>query len=111
MTPQITGEIGSARLAPARVRAAADRGLDVRKHPRLAVKEECFYVTSPFIEPDGLIIRSRSSSEAVLEYCALILRSRGFWYESLLGAGAGRVMWSGVTQNLISHWLSSLDCC
>jgi len=43
-----------------------------------------FYRTSPFIEPDGLIIRSRSGSEAVLECCALILRSRGFWYESLL---------------------------
>jgi hypothetical protein len=84
MTPQITGEIGSARRAPARVRATADRGLDVRKTSPPAEEEECFYLTSPFIEPDGLIIRSRSSSEAVLECCALILRSRGFWYESLL---------------------------
>jgi hypothetical protein len=30
------------------------------------------------LPPDGLIIRSRSGSEAVLECCALILRSRGF---------------------------------
>lgn len=54
MTPQITGDIALARRAPARDRAAADGGWMSEKHPLLAVEEACFYLTSPFIEPDGL---------------------------------------------------------
>jgi hypothetical protein len=45
--------------------------------------------------PPTRLIRSRSSSEAVLECCALILRSRGFWYESppLSRCGPSDAVW------------------
>ncbi len=53
MTLHTTGEIGTGRRAPARIRASADGGWMSKKHPLLAEEEECFYLTSPFIEPDG----------------------------------------------------------
>jgi hypothetical protein len=31
-------------------------GLDVRKTSPLAAEEKCFYLTSPFIEPDGIVV-------------------------------------------------------
>ena len=54
MTLHTTGEIGTARRAPAWIRASADGGWMSEKHPLLAEEEKCFYLTSPFIEPDGL---------------------------------------------------------
>jgi hypothetical protein len=32
-----------------------DGGWMSEKHPLLAEEEECFFLTSPFIEPDGLV--------------------------------------------------------
>lgn len=42
-----------ARRAPARIRASADGGWMSEKHPLLAEEDKCFFLTSPFIEPDG----------------------------------------------------------
>ncbi len=53
MTLHTTGKIGTARRAPARIHASADRGWMSKKHPLLAEEEECFYLTSSSIEPDG----------------------------------------------------------
>lgn len=58
MTPQTTGEIGSTNCAPARTLAAAVGGWMSEKHRLLAEEQECFYLTSIFIELDGLEIPS-----------------------------------------------------
>jgi hypothetical protein len=34
------------------------------KHPLLAEEEECFFLTSPFIEPDGLEKKKAASLQA-----------------------------------------------
>jgi hypothetical protein len=45
-------------MSKARIRADADGDSMSEKHPLLAEEAECFYMTSPFIEPDGSVSSS-----------------------------------------------------
>jgi len=54
MIPQSPAKSVRPSRASARIRASADGGWMSEKYPILAEEEECFFLTSPFIEPDGL---------------------------------------------------------
>jgi hypothetical protein len=54
MIPQPPAKSVRPSRASARIRASADGGWMSEKYPLLAEEEECFFLTSPFIEPDGL---------------------------------------------------------
>jgi hypothetical protein len=54
MIPQPPAKSVRPSRAPAKIRASADGGWMSEKYPLLAEEEECFFLTSPFIEPDGL---------------------------------------------------------
>jgi hypothetical protein len=54
MIPQPPAKSVRPSCASARIRASVDGGWMSEKHPLLAEEEECFFLTSPFIEPDGL---------------------------------------------------------
>jgi hypothetical protein len=53
MIPQPPAKSVRPSRASARIRASADGGWMSEKYPLLAEEEECFFLTSPFIEPDG----------------------------------------------------------
>jgi hypothetical protein len=53
MIPQPPAKSVRPSRAPAKIRASADGGWMSEKYPLLAEEEECFFLTSPFIEPDG----------------------------------------------------------
>jgi hypothetical protein len=54
MTLHTTGDIGTARRARPGLVHLRTGGWMSEKHPLLSEEEKCFYLTSPFIEPDGL---------------------------------------------------------
>jgi hypothetical protein len=59
MIPQPPAKSVRPGRAPAKIRASADGGWMSEKYPLHAEEEECFILTSPFIEPDGLVTASR----------------------------------------------------
>jgi hypothetical protein len=53
MIPQSPAKSVRPSRASARIRASADGGWMSEKYPLLAEEEGCFFLTSPFIEPEG----------------------------------------------------------
>lgn len=67
MIPQLLAKSVRLSRASAWIRASADRGWMSEKHPLLAAEGKRFYLTSPFIEPDGLEHFAEALSE--LDFC------------------------------------------
>ena len=72
MIPQPPAKSVRPSRAPDKIRASADGGWMSEKYPLLAEQEECFFLTSPFIEPDGherAAARRVSEIESVSREC------------------------------------------
>src|ERR1700722_19668225 len=67
---------------------AAEKGLDVRKKTFLGIREKCFFLTSPFIEPGGLL---RAGCVGQVE---ILLRAKGALLWMTTQTLAARYTWA-----------------
>ena len=73
MIPQPPAKSVRPSRAPAKIRASADGGWMSEKYPLHADEEKCFFLTSPFIEPDGHDDANTVRLTPVLEDAARVL--------------------------------------